>query len=99
MALKRIIYSIGKKKHSIEVKLCKSFLNKASGLMFRRHSPPLLFIFNKDKKLSIHSLFCRPFRAIWIDDKMQTTQITDVKNWKLNISGNGKYLIEIPKTT
>jgi uncharacterized membrane protein (UPF0127 family) len=96
MALKQITYSIDGKKKNIKVKLCDTPLKKFSGLMFRHQSPPLLFVFNKNKKLAIHSLFCKPFKAIWLDEKMKATKITDVKNWKLNISGKGKYLLEIP---
>ena len=96
MALKKITYKIKGKKYSIEAKICKSFWEKLSGLMFRKQSPPLLFVFNKKKMLSIHSLFCRPFRAIWLDDNMNSSKVVDVKTWKLDISGKGKYLLEIP---
>lgn len=96
MALRKITYTVGKKKYSVEAEICDTILKKASGLMFRRESPPLLFVFNKNKELSIHSLFCKPFRAIWLDDKMRATQVTDVEAWKLNISGDGKYLLELP---
>ncbi len=96
MVLKTITYSIDGKKKTTNAKICDTILKKFTGLMFRRQSPPLLFVFNKNKTLSIHSLFCKPFKAIWLDDKMSTTKITDVKKWKLNISGKGKYLLEIP---
>jgi len=96
MALKKITYYTYGKKKSIKVELCDTPLKKFSGLMFRKNSPPLLFIFNKNKNLQIHSLFCKPFKAIWLDEKMHATKITDVKNWKLNISGKGKYLLEVP---
>ncbi|MDO8623412.1 MAG: DUF192 domain-containing protein, partial [archaeon] len=65
------------------------------GLIFKNKSPPLLFIFNREKIISIHSLFCRPFVAIWLDKNKKVTKITDVKPWKTNISGKGKYLLEI----
>ncbi|MBT7101961.1 hypothetical protein HN935_00440 [archaeon] len=96
MVLKQITYYINNKPHKIKVKLCDTPLKKTTGLMFRSQSPPLLFVFNKNKTLAIHSLFCKPFRAIWLDDKMHATKIIDVKNWKLNLSGKGKYLLEIP---
>jgi len=95
MKLIKITYFTDGKKKIIKAKICNTILSKATGLMFRRQSPPLLFIFNKTKTLSIHSLFCKPFRAIWLDDKMQATKIVNVKKWKLNISGKGKYLLEI----
>lgn len=67
--------------------------------MFKKNSPPLLFVFEKEKNFLIHSLFCRPFRAVWIDEDKRATKIVDVKNWKLSISGKGKYLLEIPEVS
>ena len=94
--MKTITYFIEGKKEKIKVKICNTILKKFSGLMFRKNSPPLLFVFNKNKTLSIHSFFCKPFRAIWLNEKMQATKIVDVKNWKMNISGKGRFLLEIP---
>jgi len=96
MVLKQITYYIKNKPHKIKAKLCNTILSKTTGLMFRNQSPPLLFVFNKTKTLAIHSLFCKPFKAIWLNEKMHAIKVTDVKNWKLNISGKGKYLLEIP---
>ena len=88
-----------KKEFILNVKECKTIWSKFSGLMFRKTSPPLLFIFSKEKNLSIHSFFCKPFKAIWLDDNKQITQIVDVKKWKSSMSGRGKYLLEIPFTS
>ena len=99
MVMKKITYFVDGKKKEIEVKLCDTILKQFAGLMFRKNSPPLLFIFNKEKKLSIHSWFCKPFTAIWLDDKMHSTQILGIDNWKTNINGKGKYLLEVPRTT
>jgi len=96
MGLKTIAYFTKGKREKIKVRICDTISKKFSGLMFKKNSPPLLFIFNKEKKLSIHSLFCRPFTAIWLDEKMHATKVIDVKNAKFNISGKGKYLLEIP---
>jgi len=96
MALKTITYYTEGKRKKIKVKICNTIVSRAAGLMFRRQSPPLLFVFNKNKTLSIHSLFCKPFITIWLDDKMRTTKVMKVKAWRLNISGKGKYLLEIP---
>jgi len=95
MALKKITYYVDGKKKTVGVKICDSPIKKFIGLMFQKNSPPLLFIFNKNKVLSIHSFFCKPFRAIWLDDKFRSTKVIDVKTWKLNISGRGKFLLEI----
>ncbi len=96
MVLKTITYFIEGKKKQIKVEICDTLLKKFSGLMFKKNSLPLLFIFNKNKIIQIHSFFCKPFRAIWLDEKMRATKITDVNNWKLSISGKGRFLLEIP---
>lgn len=96
MKLSKFSFYLGKKKIYLKVKECKTIWSKFSGLMFRVASPNLLFVFNKEKNLSIHSLFCKPFIAIWLDKKKRVTKITSVKNWKLNISGKGKFLLEVP---
>lgn len=99
MTKKEITYFMEGKKKKIEVELCDTPLKKFSGLMFRKNSPPLLFVFNKNKKLSIHSFFCKPFRVVWLDENMRATKFVDVKKWRPNFSGRGKYLLEIPITT
>jgi len=96
MVLKEITYTIDGKKKRIKAKIMSSLIEKAKGLMFKKTSPPLLFVFSKEKKLSIHSLFCRPFKAIWLDKNMKVTKFIDVKDWRLSITGYGKYLLEIP---
>jgi uncharacterized membrane protein (UPF0127 family) len=98
MKLQKITYTLNGRKHSLHAKLCKSLSSKFFGLMFRRESTPLLFVFNKEKNLSIHSFFCRPFKAIWLDDKMNVTKTLTIKKWRANFSGRGKYLLEIPLT-
>jgi len=99
MVLEEITYFIEGKKRNIKVKICKTPMEKFIGLMFKKSSPPLLFVFNKEKNLKIHSFFCKPFKGVWLDSKMKSTKIIDIKKWKINFSGRGKYLLEIPKTT
>ncbi|MBU2576252.1 MAG: DUF192 domain-containing protein [Nanoarchaeota archaeon] len=99
MAIKKITYLVKGKEKKIEVKICDTLLKKFQGLMFRKNSPPLLFVFNKEKKLSIHSIFCKPFTAIWLDNKMHATQVLEINDWRTNIVGKGRYLLEIPRTT
>lgn len=96
MNLKKITYYIEGKKQAINVKVCNTIISKGIGLMFQKNSPPLLFICKKTQPILITSYFCRPFKAIWLDEKFHPTKIIDVKKWKLNISGRGKYLLEIP---
>lgn len=96
MVLNTFTYYNNGKKTKISVEVCETIWKKGTGLMFRKNSPPLLFIFSKNKKLSIHSFFCKPFRAIWLDENKKITRVIDVKNWRPNFSGKGKYLLEIP---
>ncbi|MDH3352999.1 MAG: hypothetical protein OEL87_00950 [Nanoarchaeota archaeon] len=97
MKLKKITYFVDGKKKTANAKILKNPLEKAVGLMFQKNSPPLLFVSKKFQWNPITSLFCKPFKAIWLDEKMKATKVVDVKNWKLNISGHGKFLLEIPK--
>jgi uncharacterized membrane protein (UPF0127 family) len=82
---------------SLDVEECRTILSRASGLMFKKKSPALLFIFNKPVKMAIHSFFCKPFIAIWfINDKI--VEIKKVKPWKVHICPEKKFnkLLEIP---
>jgi len=85
------------KNFNLDVKECRTILSKTSGLMFRKKSPALLFIFKKPVKISIHSFFCVPFTAIWfLDDKI--IEIKNVRPWKFHIVPKKKFnrLLEIP---
>ena len=96
MVLERFAYYKNNKKKTIEVEVCDNIWKKFSGLMFRKNSPPLLFPFRKEKNLVIHSFFCKPFKAIWLDEKIQVTKEKDITYWRPFIYGRGKYLLEIP---
>lgn len=94
MKLERIDYFVNGKKKSIFVKKVSI---SSPGLMFRRKSPPLFFSLSRERIFSIFSFFCRPFKAIWLDNKMRATKIVNVRKWRFRISGRGKYLLEIPE--
>lgn len=96
MAMKKIIYYIDGKKKTVSAKVVRYPLEKALGLMFQKNPQPLFFTSNKINWNPITSYFCKPFKAIWLDDKFHATKVIDVKTWKFNISGYGKYLLEIP---
>jgi len=96
MKFQSFTYYSKNKKLTLKVEVCDTIWKKFSGLMFRKNSPPLLFPFKKEKNLSIHSFFCKPFKAIWLDDKFKITKEKNVFNWRPLINGRGKYLLEIP---
>lgn len=85
------------KDQEIEVEVCNTILSKARGLMFRKNPQPLLFIFNHPTRTSIHSFFCKPFKAIWLlNHKIVDEKIVD--RWRFSIRSKGKFdeLVEIP---
>jgi len=85
------------KKFNIKVGVCDSFLLRGLGLMFKRKSKPLLFIFPRTTRQPIHSFFCKSFAAIWFNDK-DIVDVKIVKEWKFNISPDKEFnkLLEIP---
>jgi uncharacterized membrane protein (UPF0127 family) len=94
MKLQTFTYTDEKnKKHTLKVKPVSIF---STGLMFRRTSPSLLFDMGSNQSFSIHSFFCKPFKAVWLDDRKKITKVIDVKPWRINLRGEGRYLLEIP---
>jgi uncharacterized membrane protein (UPF0127 family) len=85
------------KNFELDIEKCDNYFSRARGLMFRKKSKPLLFIFDKENKRAIHSLFCIPFLAVWFDgDKI--IDIKFVKSWKFFVKPLKKFdkLLEIP---
>ena len=70
------------------------------GLMFkRRSSPPLLFEFKKETKVSIHSFFVFfPFLAIWLDKENKIVEKKIINPFCPSIKPKKEFkkLIEIP---
>jgi len=71
-----------------------SWLGKFTGLMFRKNSPALLF---EVKNRGIHSLFCKPFIAVWLlEGKVQEYRIIDSWKWFIAPEKEFDRLLEIP---
>jgi len=85
------------KRFDIDVKECRTFLQKGTGLMFRKKSKSLLFIFNKKTREGIHSFFCIDFIVIWFDEG-KIVDFKLVKSWKPYILPKKSFnkFIEIP---
>jgi len=86
-----------KKRFSLDVDKCEDIFSQASGLMFKKNSKPLLFIFKNKKTRAIHSFFCVPFIAIWFDEE-KIIEIKNVNPWVFSIKPKDKFnkLLEIP---
>ena len=84
----------------IEVEVCDAVWSRARGLMFKKQSKPLLFVFKKAKRRNIHSFFCKPFKAVWMrGEKIIDKRLID--SWKFSIKPKEKFdkLLEIPLRT
>ncbi|MBD3252774.1 hypothetical protein GF386_03525 [Candidatus Pacearchaeota archaeon] len=89
-------FKFRKRKFQMNVKVCKDVLSKTSGLMFKKNSPCLLFVFRK-KGPAIHSFFCKPFIAIWFNDN-EIVHVRLIEGWKFSIKPKKEFnkLLEIP---
>jgi uncharacterized membrane protein (UPF0127 family) len=99
MTLKTFQLNHKNKTLNIKIKPLKTPIQKTLGLMFKKNSPPLLFIFKKPTRQPIHSFFCKPFIAIWLNKKNQIIEIKKVKPNQLSIKPKQKFtkLLEIPE--
>jgi hypothetical protein len=88
---------------SKKVKYCRSFLSKATGFMFSKSSnKTLIFIFDKEKKCSIHMFFV--FFAIdvlFLNKKRTVVEMKEnLKPFTIYIPKKKlKYIIELPAKT
>jgi len=81
----------------IEAEVCDTTFAKARGLMFRKQSRPLLFIFKKPTRQSIHSFFCKPFLALWLyKGKIIDKKIVNPFSFSVNPRKPFTELVEIP---
>jgi len=97
--MRKVGFNYRHKKIVLRAKECSSMFSKFRGLMFRtKNTVPLVFIFDKPTKTSIHSLFCPEFIAVWLDDKNRVVEVKRIKSWKWNIKPKEKFvnLVEIP---
>jgi uncharacterized membrane protein (UPF0127 family) len=82
----------------IEAKICDNLFSQAIGLMFKKKSMPLFFIFKNSRMRAIHSFFCKPFVAVWFD-KDKVIDVKVIKKWKFSIKPKKNFdkLLEIPE--
>lgn len=82
---------------TIKVKICKSFFSKFLGKMFSFSKKPLLFVFSKEQKVSIHMLFVfMPLTVIWLDKNKRIVKIKKMKPFVSFGAERAMYVLEIP---
>jgi len=88
------------KNRVIEADECRTIFSKMRGLMFRKQPNPLIFIFDKPTRQSIHSFFCIPFVAVWLLNG-EVVEERFVKPYSFLVRPKAKYtqLVEIPLPT
>lgn len=93
-------FKIQKRIFKIKVKKCESLYSQISGLTFKKNSLPLLFIFKKEKFITIHSFFCMSFIGIWFINN-RIIDIKIIKPNKFSIKPKEKFnkLLEIPSNS
>jgi uncharacterized membrane protein (UPF0127 family) len=86
-----------KEEMKIDAEVCDNAFSQGRGLMFRRKSKPLLFVFKSAKRRAIHSFFCKQFYAIWFN-KGKIIDEKSVNPWKISVIPKEEFdtLLEIP---
>ncbi|MBT4166215.1 hypothetical protein HOE04_04225 [archaeon] len=99
MVLETFTFTNKNKAHTLKIKPLTTPIQKTIGLMFKKNSPPLLFIFKKPTRQPIHSFFCKPFIAIWLNKENQIIEKKLIKPYQISIKPKQKFtkLLEIPQ--
>jgi uncharacterized membrane protein (UPF0127 family) len=88
------------RKIEMDVEVCGSILSQISGLMFKKNSKPLFFVFKNKKKRPIHSYFCVPFYAIWFNgDEIVDEMLIEDRKFSIKPLKEFDRLLEIPKNS
>lgn len=91
MVLTNFEYYDMKNKKNVRVKKVSVF---SSGLMFRKHSPPLLFTLKNETPTAFTSIFCKKFYMIVLDKNKNVVDKIYFNRWKWKINCRGMYFIE-----
>jgi len=85
------------KRFNLDAEKCDNVFSQARGLMFKKNSKPLLFIFKNKKRRAIHSFFCIPFIAVWLDES-RIIEVKLINPWRFSVKPKDKFdkLLEIP---
>ena len=85
-----------------EIKLCKNPFSKALGLMFSKKSKKIIFVFDKEKIISLHMFFVfYPIDVLFLNKNKKVVQIKEnFRPFRIMIAKKpAKYIIELPNKT
>ncbi|HZX44626.1 MAG TPA: DUF192 domain-containing protein [Candidatus Nanoarchaeia archaeon] len=90
-----------KKVIAVDIKVCRSAFSKARGLMFSKKRA-LLFVFNKEKKVSLHMFFVFfPIDVLYLSKNKKVVEV--IKSFKpftcYTPNHKAQYIIELPAGT
>ena len=87
------------KKHRIaEYRICNTWIQKCIGCMFKKIDLPLIFVFDKRTRISIHSFFVpEKINVFWLDKNKNVIMESELRPWSLNRGCIAKYLVETHK--
>lgn len=93
-----------KRKIVSKVKVCRSFLSKSLGLMFRFDlvDKGLVFVFDKEKKIGLHMFFVfMPIDVLFLNSKKKVVEIKEnfMPFHFYNPRKKAKYIVELPWMT
>ena len=77
---------------------CSSLLSQIRGMMFRKKVIPLVFIFSRERRVNLHSFFCKEMDLVFLNNKFRVIEMK--KNWKpfsfYTSKKKAKILLELP---
>lgn len=79
--------------------MADTMLKRAIGIMFRKKlTKPLVFPFSSEQIISIHSFFCIPFDAVFLDKNKRVVELNgNVKPFSfITTKRKSHYLVEMP---
>ena len=83
----------------IRCKVLRTFWQQVHGLMFsKKVDEPLLFVLPEPRRFAIHSMFCPPFDAVFLDAHCRVIDTFAVRSTQLSIRPRREalFLIEGP---
>jgi len=97
MTEQKLIINFKGKQREVKAKVCNTLISKILGFMFSFSKKPLLFVFDKEKPISIHMLFVfQKLLVVWLDENRKIIDVAVMKPFISFKTEKAKYVLEIP---